>query len=77
MIASCAYGLKVDSHSDPHNEFYQMGKEVATFSFRHMVVLIIYSSFPKLAKVRNIKLTCIKVIVFIKICTESEFGADL
>nr|WNK22289.1 cytochrome P450 [Athetis lepigone] len=51
VIASCAFGLKVDSHNDVDNEFYAMGKLSSTFKFRQMLMFFIISNAPKLAKV--------------------------
>lgn len=52
VVASCAFGLKVDSHKDIDNEFYAMGKESSTFNFKQLVVSLLCMSFPKTMKVR-------------------------
>ena len=51
VIASCAFGIKVDSHTDENNEFYKMGKAASTFSFKQILLMTIAYAFPKLAKV--------------------------
>lgn len=52
VIASCAFGLKVDSHIDKTNEFYLMGKSTAHFGFKRIMVFLGYSILPGLMKVR-------------------------
>ncbi|XP_059058018.1 uncharacterized protein LOC131851527 [Achroia grisella] len=53
VIASCAFGLKVDSHMDERNEFYQKGKSAATFGFIAILKFFLLISFPKLmAKIK-------------------------
>ncbi|CAH1645261.1 unnamed protein product [Spodoptera littoralis] len=37
VIASCAFGLKVDSHNDKNNSFYALGKETSTLNFRKVL----------------------------------------
>ncbi|XP_026324880.1 cytochrome P450 9e2-like [Hyposmocoma kahamanoa] len=51
VIASCAFGLKVDSHMKEGNQFYKMGKTVAYFKFRQILMFFLLSSFPKVAGV--------------------------
>lgn len=55
VIASCAFGLKVDSYTDEENKFYEMGKTASTFKFKQMVLFFALSAFPSLAK--RLKLT--------------------
>nr|ARI68318.1 CYP9A112 [Mythimna separata] len=50
VIASCAFGLKVDSHNDADNEFYAMGKATSSFNFRQMLLFLLFANVPKLAK---------------------------
>ncbi|KAJ8728457.1 hypothetical protein PYW08_016842 [Mythimna loreyi] len=46
VIASCAFGLKVDSHNDVNNEFYAMGKLSTTFSLGQILVFLAVMSIP-------------------------------
>ncbi|CAH0723078.1 unnamed protein product, partial [Brenthis ino] len=55
VIASCAFGLKVDSHTDENNQFYEMGKTASTFKFRQMLLFFALAAFPALVK--RLKLT--------------------
>lgn len=55
VIASCAFGLKVDSHMDVDNQFYAMGKITTTFKFRQLLMFFLLMSFPKLGEVSIFK----------------------
>nr|AZJ25099.1 CYP9A121 [Cydia pomonella] len=50
VIASCAFGLRVDSHSEPNNEFYKMGYVASNFTFWQMLKFFGHSAFPRLMK---------------------------
>ncbi|XP_045497418.1 cytochrome P450 9e2-like [Colias croceus] len=50
VIASCAFGLKVDSHTDVDNKFYEMGRTASSFKLRQMLMFLAYSACPKLVK---------------------------
>lgn len=51
VIASCAFGLKVNSHTDKDNKFFEMGKTATNFSFRSMLVFFVMMTAPKLVKI--------------------------
>lgn len=51
VIASCAFGLKINSHANEENEFYERGKEATTFGFVQMLKFFLITSFPKLFSV--------------------------
>uniref|UniRef100_A0A2A4JDS0 unspecific monooxygenase n=1 Tax=Heliothis virescens TaxID=7102 RepID=A0A2A4JDS0_HELVI len=51
VIASCAFGLKVDSHTDGDNQFYAMGKTATTFNFRQMLLFFLLINAPQLVKI--------------------------
>lgn len=48
VIASCAFGLKVNSHMDKENEFYLNGIKATTFKFTQLLKLLGFFCFPKL-----------------------------
>lgn len=55
VIASAAFGIKVDSLAEPNNLFYNMGKKVTNFgglikTIKFSVIILV----PKLAEVRKI-----------------------
>ncbi|KAI5652183.1 cytochrome p450 domain-containing protein [Phthorimaea operculella] len=56
VIASCAFGLKVDSHSERENEFFIKGTRAATFKFKQQMVFLISATWPWLVRRLNLKL---------------------
>uniref|UniRef100_A0A2H1VZ42 unspecific monooxygenase n=1 Tax=Spodoptera frugiperda TaxID=7108 RepID=A0A2H1VZ42_SPOFR len=48
VIATCAFGLKVDSQTDKNNSFYLLGKESSDFGFRKMMTFLIVANAPVL-----------------------------
>ncbi|XP_013199513.1 cytochrome P450 9e2 [Amyelois transitella] len=56
VIASCAFGLKVNSHVEQDNEFYRMGKEATTFTFRQILKLIGFVFLPKVMALLKVSL---------------------
>lgn len=58
VIATCAFGLKVNSLAEPDNEFYANGKKLMEFtSFGKAVKGFILMKLPFVAKVLNITFT--------------------
>ncbi|KAJ8973165.1 hypothetical protein NQ317_007506 [Molorchus minor] len=56
IIASAAFGIKVDSLKEPNNEFYVMGKKSTSInSFSKTVQVVICSLWPRLYKLTNMK----------------------
>ncbi|XP_041978535.1 cytochrome P450 9e2-like [Aricia agestis] len=55
VIASCAFGLQVDSHRDRDNRFYEMGRVASTFKFKQLLMLFLNSAFPTLFKSLRLK----------------------
>nr|QLI62194.1 cytochrome P450 45 [Streltzoviella insularis] len=56
VIASCAFGLKVDSHTIENNKFYEMGKRASSFNFSQLLKFFGYTSFPSLMKLFKLSL---------------------
>nr|BBE49552.1 cytochrome P450 monooxygenase [Adoxophyes honmai] len=50
VIASVAFGLKVDSQSDPDNEFFRMGNETVATTFGQLFKFVGFSAFPAVMK---------------------------
>ncbi|EFN77939.1 Cytochrome P450 9e2, partial [Harpegnathos saltator] len=50
VIASCAFGIKVDSMKNPTNEFYFYGTEAANFFRKNVLQFFFFRTFPKLAQ---------------------------
>lgn len=57
-IASCAFGLKVDSFAEPDNEFYINSKAAINFSsVKQLFKLTIAGQLPKVATLFGLRLT--------------------
>ncbi|KAJ8953899.1 hypothetical protein NQ318_019139 [Aromia moschata] len=57
VIATTAFGIKVDSIREPNNEFYLMGKEATNFAgFFTNLKILVYFFVPKLAGALGIRL---------------------
>ncbi|XP_028049478.1 cytochrome P450 9e2 isoform X2 [Monomorium pharaonis] len=56
VIATCAFGVSVDSMKNPKNEFYVYGKEAASsFSIIFLIKLYIFRSLPLLARLLHLR----------------------
>nr|ACZ97407.2 cytochrome P450 CYP9A37 [Zygaena filipendulae] len=53
VIASCAFGLKVDSHTDEHNQFYKLGRFSTNYTLKQILTFSAYNAFPNLMKTLN------------------------
>lgn len=51
VIASAAFGIKVNSFVDKQNKFYKTGQSVVSFSGVAMIKLILYGIMPRVMKV--------------------------
>ncbi|XP_075973964.1 cytochrome P450 9e2-like isoform X1 [Anticarsia gemmatalis] len=54
VIATCAFGLKVDSLTDEDNEFFTMVKETTTLGFKDMIQFFIMLNMPFIGKLLKI-----------------------
>lgn len=63
VIATCAFGISVDSMKNPKNEFYQMGKD-ATDPVKMAMKFFLLRSFPFIMKLLNIRLVDSNVCQF-------------
>ncbi|XP_018365880.1 PREDICTED: cytochrome P450 9e2-like [Trachymyrmex cornetzi] len=56
VIATCAFGIKVDSMKDPMNKFYIYGKEASNFrGVIRSIKFFFVGTFPTLGRILNIK----------------------
>ena len=56
VIATCAFGIKVDSMKDPTNKFYTYGKEASNFrGVIRGIKLFLIGTFPILVQILNMK----------------------
>jgi len=56
VIATCAFGIAVDSMRNPENEFYLFGKKVINFGLISLVKIMLYQPAPWLIRLLNIKI---------------------
>lgn len=55
VIATCAFGITVDSLNEPNNDFYVLGREATNFENFGLVLFILGRYAPRLLKFLNIK----------------------
>lgn len=51
VIATCSFGININSLDDPNNEFYEIAKDAANFSGFKGFKSILTNSYPKIMKV--------------------------
>ncbi|XP_018404336.1 PREDICTED: cytochrome P450 9e2-like [Cyphomyrmex costatus] len=66
VIATCAFGIKVNTMKDPTNKFYVYGKEATNFLGSRSLKFIFLRTFPSLGRILNIKLINDYVLNFFK-----------
>lgn len=58
VIATCAFGLKVNSFAQPENEFYLNGKSLLNFKgLKQMLTILLMYVLPAIARALNISLS--------------------
>lgn len=66
VVASCAFGVSVDSFKHPNNEFYLLGREAMNFESSLSMKFLLNVNFPKLAKLFKVRVFSKKVENFFK-----------
>ncbi|CAL1686493.1 unnamed protein product [Lasius platythorax] len=66
VIATCAFGVSVDSMRNPKNEFYVYGKEATVFSGLALLKFYIFRSLPWLARIIKLKFVPEKIANFFR-----------
>lgn len=66
VIATCAFGVSVDSMRNPENEFYVYGKEVTVFSALLVLKFYLFRTLPWLARILKMKLLREKIANFFR-----------
>ncbi|XP_011172780.1 cytochrome P450 9e2-like [Solenopsis invicta] len=56
VIATCAFGIHVDSMRDPENNFYVFGKKAVDFGVINIIKIMLHQHMPSLVSLLNIKL---------------------
>ncbi|KYN10062.1 Cytochrome P450 9e2 [Trachymyrmex cornetzi] len=75
VIATCAFGVSVDSTKNPKNEFYIYGKEATVFSTFSFIKFYIFRSLPWLARLINLKVIRQKITDFFRDLIETTIKA--
>lgn len=55
IIATCAFGLKVNSLIDKNNEFHRKGKEITNFNGIQSVKFLLFDTIPEIMKLLKVK----------------------
>ncbi|XP_011865321.1 PREDICTED: cytochrome P450 9e2-like [Vollenhovia emeryi] len=66
VIATCAFGISVDSMKDPKNEFYVYGKEATNFNIIALIKIYVFRSLPTLARLIKLKFIRQKIADFFR-----------
>ncbi|KAL6425688.1 hypothetical protein ACFW04_009650 [Cataglyphis niger] len=66
VIATCAFGISVNSMENPDNKFYVYGKKATTFGAIAFIKMYIYRSVPWLAKILQIRIIPNKIANFFR-----------
>lgn len=66
VIATCAFGIQIDSLKDKDNEFFKAGQSITNFAGLQGLKFFGYSSFPKFMKFFKISMFEKKVVAFFR-----------
>lgn len=66
VIATCAFGIKIDTMRNPTNNFYIYGKDATDFTGSRVLKFLFFRSFPWLARNLGIKVVSEHVSNFFK-----------
>lgn len=56
VIATCAFGISVDSMRDPNNDFYTCGAKATNFDTIALLKILLYQHTPRLMRLLNLKM---------------------
>ncbi|XP_014477670.1 PREDICTED: cytochrome P450 9e2 [Dinoponera quadriceps] len=71
VIATCAFGIKVDTMRNPTNRFFIYGKEITNFQGVRGIKFLTFKMFPKLAHFLGLKMISEKIVNFFKNIVET------
>ncbi|KAL2726635.1 LOW QUALITY PROTEIN: CP9E2 protein [Vespula squamosa] len=66
VIATCAFGINMNSMKDPKNEFYVLGRDATNFDGIKSLRFLLIRNFPTITKFFNVKLIPGKIGKFFK-----------
>lgn len=56
VIATCAFGISVDSMRNPDNDFYTFGAKATNFDTIAIIKILLYQHLPRLMRLLNLKM---------------------
>jgi len=56
VIATCAFGINIDSMRNPENDFYVYGKKATNFNTFAIIKILLYQHAPRLMRFLNLKM---------------------
>ena len=71
VIATCAFGISVDSMRNPKNEFYVYGREATNFDSVAFVKMYVYSTLPWLAQILRLRIVRKQIANFFRDLVET------
>ncbi|XP_029665110.1 cytochrome P450 9e2-like [Formica exsecta] len=66
VVATCAFGISVDSFQHPNNEFYVTGMKIFNFDGIQSFMIFLNRNFPLLMRLLKLKMFSPKVLEFFK-----------
>jgi len=66
VIASCAFGTKIDTHNEPNNQFIKNAEIVFRGNWRVWVYFLLNTTFPKILDITKFEATDPKVANFFR-----------
>ncbi|KAF7987348.1 hypothetical protein HCN44_003110 [Aphidius gifuensis] len=66
VIATCAFGISINSMKDKDNEFYTLGRKATKFEGLAVIKILFIQNFPTLTKLFNVRLIDREVDKFFK-----------
>lgn len=66
VVATCAFGISVDSFKHPNNEFFVIGRETFNFDGTQSLMFFLNRNFPLLTKLLKLRMFSPKVEKFFK-----------
>ncbi|CAK9821331.1 Cytochrome P450 9e2 [Anthophora retusa] len=66
VIATCAFGIEVNSMKDPKNKFYVYGKEATSFGRAQSFKFFLIRTIPRLSSMLGIRVVQLKIVEFFK-----------
>jgi cytochrome P450 family 9 len=72
IIATCSFGIKIDSLKDKNNEFFEHGKRITNLDGFNGIKFLGFMRFPKLMNILKLKIIDDKAKVFFQSIVQSN-----